>query len=152
MVRRPYAVLASLSGSCPPPPGRFVRVTHPSATKAEAFVRLACIRHAANVYPEPGSNSPKQQTTSRRSGPMFIWFGCQSSTGHASPHRHGFPSRKRPDRYPLTGSDSDSARYPGVNVRCVRFADDKWRCYGFRQPGSTGARGVSRRVFHLRFA
>ena len=43
-------------------------VTHPSATKinkipAEAlilsiFVRLACVKHAASVHPEPGSNSP----------------------------------------------------------------------------------------------
>ena len=42
-------------------------VTHPSATKmiknpAEAlflilFVRLACVKHAASVHPEPGSNS-----------------------------------------------------------------------------------------------
>ncbi len=142
MVRRPYAVLASLSGSCPPPPGRFVRVTHPSATRAEALVRLACIRHAANVYPEPGSNSPKRKTSSRRSGPNNVLFGCQSSTGHASLHRRGFPPRNRPDRYPLTGSDSDSARYPGVNVRCVRFAGDKRRCYGIWQPGSTGARSI----------
>jgi len=58
LVRRPYAVLASLSGSCPPLLGRSLRVTHPSATRAEAPVRLACVRHAANVYPEPGSNSP----------------------------------------------------------------------------------------------
>ena len=45
-------------------------VTHPSATKidknpAEAlilniFVRLACVKHAASVYPEPGSNSHVQ--------------------------------------------------------------------------------------------
>ena len=38
------------------------RVTHPSATpsctKAQEDVRLACVRHAASVYPEPGSNSP----------------------------------------------------------------------------------------------
>ena len=26
-------------------------------------VRLACIRHAASVYPEPGSNSPKKLTS-----------------------------------------------------------------------------------------
>ena len=58
LVRRPYAVLAPLSESCPPLPGRSLRVTHPSATRAEAPVRLACVRHAANVYPEPGSNSP----------------------------------------------------------------------------------------------
>ena len=38
------------------------RVTHPFATlcTAEAVltVRLACVRHAASVHPEPGSNSP----------------------------------------------------------------------------------------------
>ncbi len=43
------------------------RVTHPSATKILLFhleklpsnisVRLACVRHAASVHPEPGSNS-----------------------------------------------------------------------------------------------
>ena len=42
-------------------------VTHPSATKMERnpaealiltfFVRLACVKHAASVHPEPGSNS-----------------------------------------------------------------------------------------------
>ena len=42
------------------------RVTHPSAAdppmNTEAFLgfsaRLACVRHAASVRPEPGSNSP----------------------------------------------------------------------------------------------
>jgi hypothetical protein len=37
-------------------------VTHPSATPSGSVkpqgVRLACVRHAASVYPEPGSNSP----------------------------------------------------------------------------------------------
>ena len=37
------------------------RVTHPSATKkiteATFSVRLACVRRAASVRPEPGSNS-----------------------------------------------------------------------------------------------
>ena len=44
----------------------YLRVTHPSATKLYIFhpktsyiyfVRLACVRHAASVHPEPGSNS-----------------------------------------------------------------------------------------------
>ena len=35
----------------------FPRVTHPSATKPEGFVRLACVRPAASVHSEPGSNS-----------------------------------------------------------------------------------------------
>ena len=37
------------------------RVTHPFATlfaaEAALTVRLACVRHAASVHPEPGSNS-----------------------------------------------------------------------------------------------
>ena len=40
----------------------YLRVTHPFATvhPAEAgfLVRLACVKHAASVRPEPGSNSP----------------------------------------------------------------------------------------------
>src|SRR5665648_1051308 len=42
----------------------YPRVTHPSATIQHSIciecwtVRLACVRHAASVRPEPGSNSP----------------------------------------------------------------------------------------------
>ena len=32
--------------------------TLPPLTLLLKFVRLACVRHAASVYPEPGSNSP----------------------------------------------------------------------------------------------
>ena len=54
-----YAVLAPFSRCCPPDRGRLlmyyspVRHWHPKMS-----VRLACIRHAASVHPEPGSNSP----------------------------------------------------------------------------------------------
>ena len=47
----------------------YLRVTHPCATIPEnkkgeplslnGTVRLACVRHAASVSSEPGSNSPK---------------------------------------------------------------------------------------------
>src|SRR5205823_1644654 len=59
VVRQAYAGLAGLSACCPPPQGRFPRVPQPCATHAAfaARVRLACIRHAASVRPEPGSNS-----------------------------------------------------------------------------------------------
>jgi hypothetical protein len=53
-----YAVLAGLSAGYPPSEGRFLRVTHPSATGYCYPVRLACVRHTASVRPEPGSNSP----------------------------------------------------------------------------------------------
>src|SRR6202007_2140307 len=39
------------------------RVTHPFATRAPKkglSVRLACVKHAASVRPEPGSNSPNK--------------------------------------------------------------------------------------------
>src|SRR5262249_2892200 len=62
----PYAVLAPLSGGCPPPRGRFLRVTQPSATAPEGAVRLACFTHPASVCPEPGSNSPSNLPSTRR--------------------------------------------------------------------------------------
>ena len=54
---RHHAVLAVVSHSCPPLLGTFPRVTHPSATTTEVIVRLACVKHAASVRSEPGSNS-----------------------------------------------------------------------------------------------
>ena len=57
MVRRHYLVLAAISHCYSKPKGRFPRVTHPCATHPEGFVRLACVRHAASVRSEPGSNS-----------------------------------------------------------------------------------------------
>ena len=36
----------------------YLRVTHPSATATEVTVRLACVKPAASVRSEPGSNSP----------------------------------------------------------------------------------------------
>ena len=63
-----YAVLAVVS-NCYPPCMR--QVTHALLTRPplshkifiseenqiECFVRLACVKHAASVHPEPGSNS-----------------------------------------------------------------------------------------------
>ena len=65
MVRRHHPVLAPLSRSYSEPKGRFPRVTHPCATNPEGFVRLACVRHAASVRSEPGSNSQVCVTTNQ---------------------------------------------------------------------------------------
>ena len=68
--RRSYAVLARVSPGYPPRRGRFPCVTHPSATLLgpKPFrVRLACVRHAASVQSEPGSNSSVQTVADRRS-------------------------------------------------------------------------------------
>ena len=62
-----YAVLAAISNCYPPVwgrlPTRYSPVRH-SVTKSsfrrnqiKCFVRLACVKHAASVHPEPGSNS-----------------------------------------------------------------------------------------------
>ena len=46
----------------------YLRVTHPFATfrasEDTPHVRLACVRHAASVHPEPGSNSPSSLLSS----------------------------------------------------------------------------------------
>ena len=62
-----HAVLAAVSGCCPPARGRLPTRDSPvrhSVIRASSrgnprgrFVRLACVRHAASVHPEPGSNS-----------------------------------------------------------------------------------------------
>ena len=56
-----HPVLAAVSRGCPGARGRFPRVTHPSATgrspEGPRPVRLACVRRAASVRSEPGSNS-----------------------------------------------------------------------------------------------
>ena len=40
-----------------------LRVTHPSAMHPEGHIRLACVRHAASVHSEPGSNSHVQSSS-----------------------------------------------------------------------------------------
>ncbi|CCG06579.1 unnamed protein product, partial [Pararhodospirillum photometricum DSM 122] len=55
--RRAYTVLVLVSKDYSVLQGTFPRVTHPCATHPEGCVRLACVRPAASVRPEPGSNS-----------------------------------------------------------------------------------------------
>src|ERR1035437_6917040 len=48
---------------------RFLRVTHPSATRGCPLVRLACVKHAASVRSEPGSNSQVHHVQPRKAKP-----------------------------------------------------------------------------------
>ena len=61
LTRRCYAVLAKVSLSYPPLQGRLVTcyspVRHCTHGLLHFLVRLACVRHAASVESEPGSNS-----------------------------------------------------------------------------------------------
>ncbi len=56
-----YPVLAPLSESCPRLKGRlstrYSPVRHFNHFRRSFLVRLACVKHAASVRPEPGSNS-----------------------------------------------------------------------------------------------
>ena len=60
-----YAGLARLSAGCPPDRGRLHTCYSPvrrspavGASSHPAAARLACVKPAASVHPEPGSNSP----------------------------------------------------------------------------------------------
>ena len=56
-----YSVLASVSRSYPDVMGRLLTCYSPvrrSCTPKGLTARLACVKHAASVRPEPGSNSP----------------------------------------------------------------------------------------------
>ena len=96
-----YAVLAAVSGCYPPVWGRFPTRYSPvrhSVTKTsfrrnqlKCFVRLACVKHAASVHPEPGSNSLIKCARSRFSCACtdenrafteqdIVLRGCSSST------------------------------------------------------------------------
>ena len=79
-----YAVLATVSGCYPPVwgrlPTRYSPVRH-SVTRqsfrrnqVRCFVRLACVRHAASVHPEPGSNSHVKVFPVQISSGFFLVF------------------------------------------------------------------------------
>jgi hypothetical protein len=52
-----YPALISVSRGYSEEEGTFPRVTHPSAADPEGPARLACVKPAASVRSEPGSNS-----------------------------------------------------------------------------------------------
>ena len=62
MISRSYAVLARVSPSYPPPQGRlstrYSPVRRSTGVLLRRLARLACVKHAASVHSEPGSNSP----------------------------------------------------------------------------------------------
>ena len=111
------------------PRGRFPRVTHPSATIPEGIVRLACVKHAASVRSEPGSNSqvhPGNQTDRNPSGhpnksrPSHIEL---TSPARPKPNRkHHFQDTT--DSQPQTGRRPriPSQEYSLVNQRSLKVS------------------------------
>ena len=73
-----YAGLARVSPGCPPDRGRLHTCYSPvrrspaeSASTSPAAPRLACVKPAASVHPEPGSNSPLLY--------LVFFFSCELS-------------------------------------------------------------------------
>jgi hypothetical protein len=70
---RSYAVLARVSPGCSPLPGRlptcYSPVRRSTRSRSPFRARLACVRHAASVHSEPGSNSPVESLNIRLEPP-----------------------------------------------------------------------------------
>jgi hypothetical protein len=109
-----HPVLAAVSRGCPGAQGRYPRVTHPFATRIDPEgtipVRLACVRRAASVRSEPGSNSqlhPCSRRQTRRPGSRAP--SRDRAPGPASPRRgpHGITSQVLPEPGPEKTSSKD---------------------------------------------
>src|SRR5688572_1703177 len=74
------AVLAILSDSYPPLKGRlptcYSPVRHFTGGRSPFLVRLACVRPAANVRSEPGSNSPVNLKSTGIRRHLISYFVC----------------------------------------------------------------------------
>lgn len=72
---RSYAVLARVSPGCSPLPGRlptcYSPVRRSTRSRSPFRARLACVRHAASVHSEPGSNSPVESLSIRLEPPSI---------------------------------------------------------------------------------
>ena len=107
-MRGRHPVLAAVSRGCPRARGRFPRVTHPSATerRAEARrpVRLACVRRAASVRSEPGSNSqfdlPPPQVWPEEAGVRLHGITAQGRPKAVAPQRRSPPWAAHPPGSP----------------------------------------------------
>ena len=89
-----YAVLSVVSNCYPPVWGRLptryspvrhsLKTRHPEGIVKIKLVRLACVKHAASVHPEPGSNShvASKQTSlsSYRASTIRLTLRCFSSS------------------------------------------------------------------------
>ena len=71
-----YAVLAAVSNCYPPVQGRLpTRYSPVRRSLPKKIARLACVRHAASVHPEPGSNSQIKVVTCSDYHYLNIWLG-----------------------------------------------------------------------------
>ncbi len=101
---RPHAVLAVLSNCCPPPQGRlstcYAPVRRFTQDRSPFLARLACVKPAANVRSEPGSNSPLSSSLTPGNHRLRSFRGSFASNLPLLPLLFSF---QRPNKIP--GSD-----------------------------------------------
>src|SRR5215813_4239567 len=102
-----YAVLAILSDSYPPLKGRlptcYSPVRHFTQDRSPFLVRLACVRPAANVRSEPGSNSPvnlKSSTSAPKNLKTQTQYNFCETRILSSLRDSVFKDRQRPTQKP----------------------------------------------------
>ena len=142
--RRSYAVLATLSRSYPPSMGTFRCITHPFATRRQgcprAAVRLACVRHAASVQSEPGSNSTVQSNFAPAPhSPTHCVSAPRELLQHRKPthQNHGFLRTLNERPTSLVASKSQTPTLIGCFLlRIVLLRAFDFRAFGFRLPSS----------------
>ena len=103
-------------------------------TPRRAPVRLACFRHAASVYPEPGSNSPSELP--RTSCP-------RRSAGSPSPHHSSIVKAPRPDRRSPDSAARTISIRPALSERQAPFELPSIVPRGQKTQAPSGDLGVS---------
>jgi hypothetical protein len=118
-----HRVLAAVSRGCPQAQGRCPRVTHPSATRTTPEgmipVRLACVRRAASVRSEPGSNSQLHPSPTSTDPTEATAVPCRTPPpGQENPPRRGHPGLgitwPRPGGLPPAEAHPSGHRPPGL--------------------------------------
>src|SRR5262245_45029308 len=120
-MRSEYPVLAPVSEGYPKVKGRLLTCYSPvrrSSTPKGLSARLACVKHAASVRPEPGSNSPtktwKTQNWQNKTKPKNFGTGYKStllSSQRTTTHPHSNHHQPGGDR-----SDGNSTNLPGRDL------------------------------------
>src|SRR5262245_23002098 len=112
---RPYAVLAAISGGYPPRRGRSATCSSPvrhSMLPKKHPVRLACIRHAASVYPEPGSNSQSKRPIGVSTTPLRQYLcGMSELMPAASLASPSSPSAVKVHLLPRRATEGDTTAH-----------------------------------------
>jgi hypothetical protein len=144
--KRAYAELPRVSAGYPPPMGRFPTCSSPvrHGYPRRDPVRLACIRHAASVNPEPGSNSPPKCCACLPERSPGLCFTCARSS------LDGQRSHLRKDDPRHVGPPSSAARLDSSPLRLfprehpVGF-DPGSQLVNVRAPFTTDARAKENR-------